>query len=139
MSKRIALNDYIEIDHVDLSTFFRTFGFSSEHAREDVSGFSASGSDEFLAGRTTQSVSGEVFGARGANESFQVLQPLHRDKSIFPIVWRTSRSGVGATNPELRGNAQLLTFTLTATRGEVEVWTAEFSAADSTGFVFYET
>lgn len=140
MSKRIALHDYIEIDHVELSNFARSVSFSSEHSREDVSGFSASGADEFLAGRTTQEFTVEFFGSRGSNEANQVIYPLHRDKSTFPIVWRAEvGSGVSATNPELRGNCQALTFNPGATRGEVETFTVTFTAADSTGLVYYET
>jgi hypothetical protein len=140
MSKRIALYDYVEVDHVDLSNFCSAINSNSEHAREDVSGFSASGSDEFLAGRTTQDVTGEFFGSGGSNEAFQVLQPLHRDKSIFPIRWRKNvNAGVSATNPELRGNVQLLTFPQGATRGEVEKFSCTFTPADATGLVWYET
>lgn len=140
MSKRIALHDFIEVDHVTLSNFARSVSFSSEHAREDVSGFSASGSDEFLAGRTTQSFTVEFFGSRGSNEANQVIYPLHRDKTVFPVVWRAEvGDSVSATNPELRGNVQALTFNPSATRGEVETFTVEFTAADSTGLVYYET
>jgi hypothetical protein len=140
MAKRIALYDYIEADHIDVSNMCRSIDFTSEHAREDVSGFSASGSDEFLAGRTTQGVTLEIFGMRGANESHQVFYPLHRDKSIFPFVWRANvNSAVSATNPELRGNVQALTYGEGAVRGEVETHTVELTPADSTGLVFYET
>jgi hypothetical protein len=140
MSKRIALKDFIEVDHVDLSGFFRQIGFSSEHSQEDVSGFNATGTDEFLAGRTTQQVTGEVFGSYGSNEVHQVLYPLHRDKSTFYFRWRPDQSAVvSATNPELRGNAQLLTYSPGATRGEVDAFAVTFTAADETGFKFFAT
>src|SRR4051812_1722159 len=111
MAKRIALYDYVEIDHVNLSNFTSEIGFSSEHAKEDVSGFNAAGSDEFLAGRTTQGFTATFFGSSGSNEANQTIYPLHRDKTVFPVVWRENvNSAVSATNPELRGNVQALTF-----------------------------
>ena len=139
MTKRIALYDYIEVDQVDVSNMCRSIEFTSEHAREDVSGFSASGADEFLAGRTTQGVTLEIFGMRGSNESHQVFYPLHRDKTIVEFVWRASRDSVSATNQELRGNVQILTYGEGATRGDVEAHTVELTTADSTGLVFYST
>ena len=41
MPKRVALKDSVEVDSVDLSNFARSVRLTSEHTREDVSGFSA--------------------------------------------------------------------------------------------------
>lgn len=140
MSKRIALKDFLEVDHVDLSDFARAINFSSEHAQEDVSGFNSSGSDEFLAGRTTQTLTVEFFGSYGSNEVHQVLYNLHKNKTVFPVRWRPdSSNSVGATNPELRANVQALQYAPGATRGDVDAFSVTFTAGDSTGFVFYET
>lgn len=140
MSKRIALKDFVEVDNVDLSDFFRAIGYSSEHAEEDVSGFNSTGADEFLPGRTTQEVTGEVFGSYGSNEIHQVLYPLHRDKSTFYFRWRPdSSASVSATNPELRGNVKLYNYAPGATRGDVDAFNVTFRSADSTGLVWYET
>lgn len=140
MSKRIALTDFVEVDHVDLSDFADSVNFSSEHAQEDVSGFNSSGRDEYLAGRTTQTLTVEFFGSYGSGEVHQTLYELHRDKSVFPIKWRPNQNaGASTTNPELRANVQLLTYSPGATRGDVDKFTATFTCADSTGFVFYET
>lgn len=140
MSKRIALKDFVEVDHVDLSDFAHSVKFTSTHAQEDVSGFNASGRDEYLAGRTTQSITVSFFGSYGTNEVHQVLYPLHRDKSIFTFKWRPDQvAGVGATNPELRGNVQALDYSPGADRGAVDTFDVTFTCADSTGLVFYET
>lgn len=139
MPKRIALKDLVEVDGQDLSGFCRQVGYSSEHAQEDVSGFSETGSDEFLAGRTTQSFTAEFFGSYGTNEVHQTLYPIHRDKSVVPIKWRPDKTAdVSATNPELRGNAQILTYPPGATRGSVEAFSVTFSAADADGLVFHD-
>ena len=67
MAKRIALKDHIHVDAVDLSNFARSVEFSSEHERVDVSGFNATGANEYLAGQTEQSVTVEFFGSYGAS------------------------------------------------------------------------
>ena len=139
MSKRIALKDLILVDGVDLSSFARSVAFSSEHAREDVSGFNATGADEFLAGRTTQTVTVEFFGSYGTGEVHQTIYPLHRDKDVFWFQWRPDQTAeVSAANPELRGNVQALTYGPGATRGDVEAFSVEFTTADEDGLVFHD-
>jgi hypothetical protein len=91
MSKRIALKDFIEVDGHDLSNFARSVSFSSEHEQVDVSGFNALGTDEFLAGKTTQSVTVEFFGSYGSGEVHDVLYHLHRTAP-------SSRSSGGPTS-----------------------------------------
>ena len=140
MPKRIALMDALEVDDVDLATFARSVDFTSEHAREDVSGFNATGASEYLAGITTQSVTVEFFGSYGTAEVHQTLYPAHRDRSIVDFKWRHDQNtAVSATNPELRGNVQILTYSPGATRGDVEAFSVEFTAADETGLQFYDT
>jgi len=140
MSKRIALKDYVEVDGVDLSDFFSQIGFSSQQSQEDVSGFNASGNDEFLAGKTTQSVTGQVFGAYGSGETWDILWPLHKNRTIFTFKWRPDSSQpVSSTNPQLEGNAQLLSWAPGATRGSVDSFPVTFSPADAAGFDYVET
>lgn len=137
MSKRIALKDFVEVDGHDLSTFCRSVGFSSEHEQIDVSGFNASGADENLAGKTAQSFTAEFFGAYGSGETHDVLYRLHRDRTVFGVKWRPDQTAVvSATNPQLEGNVQLLSYSPGANRGEAEAFSVTFSAADETGLVF---
>ncbi len=140
VAKRIALKDYIEIDHVDLSNFFSQFGFSSSDEIIDVSGFNATGTKENLTGDRTQELTGTVYGAYGSSETWAVLWPLHRDRTTFPIKWRVDGSNVvSATNPEVRGNALIPTWAPGATRGQADSFAVTFVAADSTGFYYSET
>ena len=46
-NKRVALYDYIAVDGVALSSFARSVQFSSTDEQVDVSGFNATGVDEF--------------------------------------------------------------------------------------------
>lgn len=140
-NKRIALYDYVEIDQISFASgFVRSIEFTSEDEQVDASGFSATGVDEILAGRRTRSVTVEFFMTRAANEVHQVLYPLHRDKTIFEFVWRANQnSSVSATNPELRGNVTLPSWTEGATRGEVEVASLTFISDPTTPLEFYAT
>lgn len=140
MSKRIALKDFIEVDHVDLSTFASAIQLHSDDEQVDVSGFNATGADEFLAGKRTQSVDVTFFGAYGAGEVHQTLYPLYRDRATFDFKWRPDQTaGVSATNPELSGVAQLLSYGPGATRGQADSFQVTFTAADENGFTFSET
>jgi hypothetical protein len=140
MPKRIALKDSVEVDSVDLSDFSRSVTFSSEHDRVDVSGFNPTGANEFLAGQTTQSVTVEFFGSYGTGEVHQTLYPIHANRDIVPFAWRPDQtSPVGATNPSLEGNVQVLTYSPAATRGDAEAFSVEFTAADAAGLVYVTT
>ena len=137
MAKRIALLDLVQVDGVDLSNFCRSVAFASEHAQVDVSGFNATGSNEFLAGQTTQSFTAEFFGSYGSSEVHQTLYPIHAAKTIVALKWRPdSTASISATNPELRGNVQILTYGPGATRGDAEAFSVTFSAADEAGLAF---
>jgi hypothetical protein len=140
MSKRVALKDFIEVDGQDLSNFARAVSFSSEHNRVDVSGFNASGADEFLPGNTVQEVTVEFFGSYGSGEVHQTIYPAHRDRAIIPFRWRPDQTAeVGEENPELRGNVTAFTYAPGATRGDVEAYSVTFSAADEDGLTFHTT
>jgi hypothetical protein len=138
MPKRIALNDSVEVDSVDLSNFARTVRFASEHSREDVSGFSPTGANEYLPGPTDQSVTVEFFGSYGTGEVHATLYPIHKDREIVEFKWRPDmNTAVAATNPELRGNVQLYTYGPGGTRGDVDTFEATFNAADEDGLQFF--
>ena len=114
--------------------------YSSEHEQVDVSGFSATGADEFLAGKTTQSVTVEFYGSYGTGEVHQTLFNLHKNRSTFDFVWRPDQTAVvSATNPELRGVVQCLTYGPGATRGDADTFSVTFTAADEDGLWFYST
>ena len=140
MSKRVALKDHLQVDAVDLSEFCRMVRFSSEHEQVDVSGFSDTGFNEYLAGPTTQTLTCEFYGSYGTSEVHQTLYPIHRDKEVVAVEWRQDQTvAVSATNPQLEGNVQLLSYGPGATRGEVETFEATFVTADSAGLTYHTT
>lgn len=130
-TKDIALHDEIFVDGSDMSNAFRTFGFNSEHESVDASGFSVSGADENLAGKTVQTLEGEAF---YTPESFGILYYLHANRTIFPITWQPDGL-VDSSREVYSGEVQLLTFNPNATRGDVRVMTCTFSAASEAGIV----
>lgn len=140
MAKRIALKDYIAIDGHAISSFCRSVEFSSEHEQVDVSGFNATGANEFLAGQTVQSVTLEVFGSYGSGEIHDILYDIHRDRTVVSFSWYPDQTAaVSATNPELSGNVQVLSYSPGATRGEAEAFSVTLTAADDDGLVFSNT
>lgn len=140
MGKRIALKDYVEIDGKDLSNFFSAIGFSSSDTQEDVSGFNANGTSEFLSGARTQQLTGTIFGAYGAGETWDALWHLHRDRSVFTVKWRPDGSqAVSATNPQVVGNAIIPDWAPGATRGSADSFPVTFVAADAAGFTYVES
>ena len=139
MAKRIALNDSVEVDSVDLSNFARSVRFASEHSREDVSGFSATGANEYLPGPTDQSVTVEFYGSYGTGEVHATLYPIHQGRDIVPFAWRPDQTTpASATNPELRGNVQVYTYGPGGTRGDVDTFEVQFNAADEDGLQFFD-
>jgi hypothetical protein len=116
-TKQIAKSDKITIDGTDVSNSFREFGYSSEHSKEDVSGFSATGTDEFLPGATTQGFSGEAF---YTEELALIVEPLHRNRTQCVITWQPNGL-VDATREIYSGTCTIDTFGPTDTRGSVMV------------------
>ena len=140
MSKRIALKDSVEVGGIDLSNLSRSVRLSSEHERVDVSGFSATGANEYLAGSTEQSVEVEFYGSYGAGEVHATLYPLHKNRTVTDFAWRPDMTAVvSATNPELRGNVQVYTYGPGATRGDTDTFSVTFQAADEDGLQFFDT
>jgi hypothetical protein len=138
MPKRIPLHDSIEVDGVDLSNFCRMVRRNSEHSREDVSGFSETGVNEYLAGPTEQSLVAEFYGSYGASEVHATLDPIHANRETVLVKWRPNQNAaVSATNPEARGMVQLFNYSPGGTRGDVDTFEVTFNAADEDGIAFF--
>lgn len=130
-TKDIARHDEIKIDGVDVSNAFRSFGFSSEHTTEDVTGFSVTGNQETLPGATTQTFEGEAF---YTPELYAILYPIHRDRAIVEVSWQPD----GLVDPSREtyvGNCTINTFNPNAEVGGVRVMTVTLAPADATGIV----
>ena len=116
-TKKVSRHDKITIDGVDVSNSFREFGFSSENTVEDVTGFSASGTQETLPGITNQSFVGEAF---YTEELGAIVQPLHANRTSCVITWQPDGL-VDATREIYSGTVLINTFGPTNTVGGVSV------------------
>jgi hypothetical protein len=125
-TKLISRSDKIMISGTDVSNSFRTFGYTSEHAKEDVTGFSATGTVETLPGVTTQAFTGEAF---YTEELVAIIEPLHRAKTAVTISWQPDGL-VDATREIYSGTCTIDTFGPANTVGSVS--TMPFAAAPST-------
>ena len=128
-TKLIARHDRIRIDDVDVSNSFREFGFTGEHTEEDVSGFSVSGQDETLAGRTATGFQGEAF---YTEELVAILGPLFFNRTVCTISWQPNGL-VDGTREIYSGECQIMQFGPTNTRGSVSTMPFTARAADENG------
>ena len=130
-TKQIGRHDRITIDGTDVSNSFRQFGYSSEHAKEVVTGFSVTGNEESLPGTTTQSFTGEAF---YTPELAAIIEPIHSGRSIVEITWQPDGL-VDATREVYVGNCTIDTFGPSTTVGSVVTMPFTANAADATGIV----
>jgi hypothetical protein len=128
-TKKIAKYDKILIDGTDVSNSFRNFGYSSEHSEEDVSGFSATGTDETLPGATAQSFTGEAF---YTEELASIVEPLHRNRTSCVISWQPDGL-LDATREIYSGTCTINQFGPANTRGQVMVMPFTAKPATSAG------
>ena len=128
-TKLIARHDKILIDGTDVSNSFSEFGYSSEHSEEDVSGFSVTGNDEFLPGRTEQGFTGTAF---YTEELVAIIEPIHRARTVVVISWQPDGL-VDATREIYSGNCTINQFGPANTRGSVSTMPFNAKPADETG------
>ena len=133
--KTIARHDFIEIDGVDYSNAFREFRLTSEHSEEDVSGYSESGLDETLPGRTAQGFEGEMF--LNATISSD-LWDMHINRTVVEI--RYQPNGLSDdTGPLWYGNCTINTMNQGTTRGSAATSPFAARAADADGIHMINT
>lgn len=125
-TKLIARSDKVIISGTDVSNSFRTFSYTSSHAQEDVTGFSATGTVENLPGVTTQQFTGEAF---YTEELALIVEPLHRARTPVTISWQPNGLA-DATREIYSGTCIINEFGPSNTVGSVS--TMPFTATPST-------
>ncbi len=127
-----ALYDYIEIDGHDVGNFFSEIGFDFNDEQLDGSGFSASGTDELIAGKRVQAVNGTLFDTKDAGGSWDVLYRIYRDRLTVAFKHRDNQNlPVSATNPSLEGNIKILSWGGGGTRGQMRTFPVVLTADDA--------
>ena len=139
MAKRIALKDAHQCGRRrPVATSAAASSSAREHERVDVSGFNATGASEFLAGQTEQSVTCRVLRQlRGRRGSRHPVPDPQRPRGRGVRVEARPAAAVSATNPELRGNVQILSYSPGGTRGEADTFEVTLTAADEDGLQFF--
>lgn len=137
MAKFIATDCYVEINGVDLSSYAHNVDTPQEKDRVDVSGFNSAGTQEFLPGRKTESVTVQLRQDFANAKPHQTLEPLFRNNTTFGFSIRPTSAAVSATNPRLWGTASLFQYNgMSAEISNVAEVTAVLLPATSTGFVW---
>ena len=114
-TKKVARHDKITFDGTDVSNSFRSFGRPSEDDEVDVSGFSATGVDEFVSGSRNQRFEGEAF---YTEEVALIIEPLYTARTPTVITWQPDGL-IDATREIYSGTCTITQFSPTDTRGDV--------------------
>jgi hypothetical protein len=112
-TKLIAKSDKITIDGTDVSNSFSAFGRPSTDTQEDVSGFSATGVDEFLPGARNQQFTGTAW---YTEELGAIVEPLYKNRTPCVITWQPNGL-VDATREIYSGTCTITEFSPEDTRG----------------------
>lgn len=138
MPKYLLTNALVQVNGTDLSTFAFSLDTPDEREQVDVSGFSETGTQEFLPGQRSQTITVGFLQAFGASEPHRVLQPLYESGSAFSLLVRPDKTAAaGPGNPSFGGTASLFAYNGLAgalnARGEIE---ATFRPATGGGFAW---
>lgn len=126
-TKKVSRHDKITIDGTDVSNSFREFGFTGENTTEDVTGFSASGTQELLPGIANMGFVGEAF---YTEELATIVYPLFANRTSCVIAWQPDGLS-DATREIYSGTCLINSFGPTNTVGGVSVM--PFAAAPGPG------
>jgi len=130
VSKFINTDWKVVVNNKDLSDHAFDVQIADEKDRIDVSGFSPTGSREFLPGLIDQTLTIQFLGDFASNSVFQTIQPLYSSGTTFPIyVQPDSDAGTSSANPVYGGTATVYSLPVGATLNERSEMTIAFSAA----------
>jgi hypothetical protein len=136
--KYLLSNAKVMVNSVDLSSFAFSLDTPDEREQVDVSGFSATGTREYLPGQREQTITVGFLQGFGTNEPHRVLEPLYTAGTTFPITVQVDKTAaVGPGNPTFGGTAAIYAYNGLAgqlsARGEI---TATFRPASGAGFAW---
>ena len=138
MAKYLLTNAKVTVAGVDLSRFAFSLDTPDEREQVDVSGFNPTGTQEFLPGQRSQTITVGFLQGFGSGEPHRVLQPLYESGTAFPLsIQPDASAGPGVGNPTFGGTASLYAYNGLAgalnARGELE---ATFRPATGGGFAW---
>jgi len=140
MAKSLATDWKVVANGVVLSDHAFDVQIADEKDRVDVSGFSPTGTREFLPGLAEQGVDVQFladFKSAAAGAVHATLYPLYTGGSSFPFyVQPDSDAGTSATNPIYGGTAQIFSYPMGATLNERLEQTVSFAPAPNSSFAW---
>ena len=135
MPKQLATKWKVSVAGVDLSDHAFDVAIADAKDRVDVSGFSASGTREYLPGLRDQTVTVQFLQDRDAGKVHQTIFPLYQSGSAFAFyVQPLSDAGTSASNPLYGGSACIFSYPSQATLNEREEASFEFSPSPNSKF-----
>jgi hypothetical protein len=111
VAKYINTDVKVVVNNRNLSDHAFRVSSPSEKEQVDVSGFSSTGTREFLPGVADQTIEVSFLQDFGTNSVHQTLEPLFRAGTTFPLfIQPDSDAGTSASNPIFGGTAALFTY-----------------------------
>jgi hypothetical protein len=108
MSKFLLKNAKVMVNNVNLSDHAFNVDTPSTKPQVDVSGFSPTGTMEFLPGLADQTITVQFRSDFAAGSVHQTLYPLYSSGTAFPVyVMPDATAGTSASNPLFGGTATL--------------------------------
>lgn len=138
MSKFLLKNVKVVVNAVNLSDHAFNVDTPMTKDQVDVSGFSATGSMEFLPGLADQTITVQFRNDFAAANVHATLEPLYRGGTPFPVyVQPDATAGTSATNPVFGGSATLYDYNgLAGALNGVAETTATFKPAPGSFFAW---
>lgn len=138
MPKYLLTNAKVVVAGSDLSNFAFSLDTPDEREQIDVSGFSPTGTREYLPGTRDQTITVGFLQGFGSAEPHRILQPLYESGTTFALlVQPDATAGTSAGNPHFGGTASIYAYNGLAgalnARGEI---TATFRPATGAGFAW---
>src|SRR5262245_56376903 len=138
MPKYLLTKAKVTVAGTDLSNFAFSLDTPDEKEQVDVTGFNPTGTQEFLPGQRSQTITVGFLQGFGSGEPHRILQPLYESGTSFAIsVQPDMTAGTSASNPTFSGTATIYAYNGLAgqigARGEIE---ATFRPATGAGFAW---
>jgi len=133
--KFISTDWKVVVNSVTLSDHAFDVQIGNEREQVDVSGFSPTGTREFLPGVKDQTITISFLNDFASGSVHATIWPLWEGGSSFPIlVQPDSDAGTSASNPTYSGTANVFTYPTSATLNERAETVVEFKPAANASF-----
>jgi hypothetical protein len=138
MPKFLLTNAKIMVAGQDLSNFAFSLDTPDTRDQIEVSGFSPTGTREYLPGQRDQTITIGFLNGFGTGEPARVLQPLYEGGSAFALTVQADKTAaVGPGNPTFGGTANLYDYNgLSGQLNARAELTATFRPATGSGFAW---